>query len=70
MVPQEYSCVLDEIDSLLSDIATDPDGIENLTLDSYLDGMRAWLEAYQKKHNEPLTWKLVATMIRAASIYE
>jgi len=70
MAQKEFTCVLNTIDSLLDDFKKNPDGIENSTLESYLEAMHAWLEAYQKKHNEPLTWELVAKMIRAASIYE
>lgn len=70
MNAQNYSCVLDAIDTLLKEINERPGSLENLVLDDYLEAMRAWLEGYQLKHHEPLTWEFVAKMIRAASIYE
>ena len=70
MSQRDFDCVLVAIHSLRNEIENNPDEIENLTLDSYLEAMAAWLEGYQKKYDEPLTWELVTRMIRAASIYE
>ncbi len=62
--------VLKTLDSLMEDLARNPDGWENATLPRYLESMRAWLEASQRKSPTAPSWELIADMLEAAKIYE
>jgi hypothetical protein len=62
--------VLECLDQLLEDLEKNPDGWENPTLPRYLDAMRAWLEASQRKNPREPSWDLIIDMLEAAKIYE
>lgn len=66
----EHQVVLNTINELLCNLKTNPDEWQNTSLSDYLESLNAWLEAWQKKHNEPLSWELVAKMFQAAKYYE
>jgi hypothetical protein len=55
---------------LLTQLGDDPDSWENPTLERYLDGMAAWLEASGKTQDQPPSWDLIIDMLEAAKIYE
>ena len=62
--------VLKMLDALMEDLERNPDGWENPTLPRYLESMRAWLEASQRKSPSEPSWDLIADMLEAAKIYE
>lgn len=70
MNQNEYACVFEMIDELRRRLEHNADGIENVTLDDYLEAMRAWLEAHQRKYAAPVSWDLVAEMLAGAAVYE
>ncbi|MES2674526.1 MAG: hypothetical protein V4660_09810 [Pseudomonadota bacterium] len=43
---------------------------ENLTLESFLEAMHAWLETMGPRINGKPSWKFIEHMILAAKIYE
>jgi hypothetical protein len=65
-----YVCVFEMIDEIRGRLERGGEGIENITLDSYLEAMRAWLEAHQRKYAEPISWNLVAALLAGAAVYE
>jgi hypothetical protein len=62
--------VLKTLDSLMEDLERNPGDWENPTLPRYLESMRAWLEASQRKSPREPSWDLIADMLEAAKIYE
>lgn len=70
MSQNDYVCVFKMIDEIRERLERNAEGIENVTLDSYLEAMRAWLEAHQRKYSEPISWNLVAEMLGGAAVYE
>ncbi len=61
---------------LHNDLKTNPDAWENVTLDSFLEAMHAWVldsEALRQKTGiapESPTWRTFAEILSAARIYE
>jgi hypothetical protein len=62
--------VLETLARLVDDLEEHPGDWENPTLPRYLDAMRAWLEASQRKSPREPSWDLIADMLEAARIYE
>jgi len=65
------------IDILEKDFKTNSDSWENVTLETYLQALGAWIndmDGYFNNINEPApdapTWKLIGIMLLAASRYE
>ena len=65
------------ISALRHDLAADPAGWENLSLDHYLDALAAWLEGPDESFvhfGEPVpllpTWRFMGKMLLAAKYYE
>ena len=64
------------ITRLRSDLAENPDGWENPTLDRFLEAMAAWLSAFPQSYvncgqDVPKPdWRFVADVLRAARVYE
>lgn len=65
------------VNLLITDLAKNPDEWENKTLDSYLEAIGRWtedMEGYYLNHHlsipENVDWKVVATILIAAKIYE
>lgn len=65
-----HADAVNAIRRLCYELKTDPASWENATLDAYLDGMAAWLEASQKHKEAPPSWDLFIQMLEAARIYE
>jgi hypothetical protein len=65
-----HEVVLRTLSGLRESLERSPDQWENLTLEQYLEAAEAWLKDWQAKHDEPLTWELVAKLFEAAKIYE
>lgn len=66
----DHSHVVKVLGELREDLRQRPEQWENPTLDRYLEAAGAWLGDWQSKHDEPLTWELVAKLFLAAKIYE
>ena len=62
--------VLRTLDGLMLDLDHDPGDWENPTLPRYLESMRAWLEASQRKSPREPSWDMIADMLEAAKMYE
>ena len=62
--------VLRVLERLLGTLEKEPETIENPTLPRYLESMRAWLEASQRKSPASPSWAFIAEMLEAASLYE
>jgi hypothetical protein len=65
------------VDQLRKDLEIYPEQWENVTLDSYLEALSAWLrdmDGYYKNRGEPLpvtpAWKTFAEVLLAAKWYE
>ena len=66
----DHAIVLQTLRELRQDLERSPDQWENPTLERYLEAAGAWLHDWQNKHDEPLTWELVAKLFLAARVYE
>jgi hypothetical protein len=66
----DHAIVLKTLGELRQDLQRSPDQWENPTLERYLGAAEAWLRDWQAKHDEPVTWELVAKMFMAAKGYE
>lgn len=65
------------IDRLRDDLRESPEDWENPELDRYLDALGAWtaaMDGYFQNRGEPVpqtpSWRLIATMLLAAKMYE
>jgi len=65
------------VGALRADLATNPEGWENPTLDRFLEAMEAWIadmEGYYKNRGEEPadspTWKTFGDILIAATMYE
>lgn len=65
------------LEALISELNSQDVKWENATLESYLEAMKGWaqdMDGYFEQTNLPapqnVDWRLFATMLRAASIYE
>ncbi len=63
--------------SLADEIARDPEAWENNDLPSFLEAMAAWiidLDSYYRNRGQPApeqpTWKVLADILTAATMYE
>lgn len=58
------------IENLRADLKQNPDQYENITLDSYLEAMTAWISDYSHVSEVIPSWELIAHILTAAAIYE
>ena len=62
--------VVTTLRQLGTDLAENPEGWENPTLERYLEAMAAWMGSAKAREIEQPTWDLACQMLVAASIYE
>jgi hypothetical protein len=62
--------ILRTLDELREDLKAHPEEWENQTLDDYLEGMRAWLEASRRTQEDAPSWELIANLLHAGRAYE
>ena len=59
------------VQNLSEDFSKEPEGWENLTVDSYLESMAAWIKDFKKMSAEnPGVLKMFASALIAAKYYE
>ena len=63
--------VLHNINTLISELQQgETDEWENVTLESFLEAMHAWLSAMGPRIEGKPSWKFIEHMISAAKVYE
>lgn len=62
--------VIDTLSTLCRELRDNPDQWENASLERYLDAMKAWLTDVRDRVGDKPSWKLIAIMLDAATMYE
>jgi hypothetical protein len=69
--PGSVDAVLRAIDELRIELQQGRlDDWENPTLESFLEAMRAWLEAMGPRVGDKPSWRFIQAMVQAAKVYE
>jgi hypothetical protein len=68
--PADIDDVVATLATLIEELRSGGADWENVTLESYLEAMQAWMQSFKKRLGEDPTWRTVVVMLEAARHYE